>query len=208
MKTILVIEDQPDMRNNLRIILEMENYRVLAAANGFEGVRLARERRPDVIVCDVMMPELDGHGVLKLVREDAATAHTPFIFLTARGEKQDLRAGMNLGADDYLTKPIVASDLLHAIEARLAREQLRPPAEYQPDFTSSVPLEQPLGLTPREAEVLLWIAQGKGNAEISMILGTSEHTIKKHVQNIFEKLGADNRSTAGFRALEILSRPV
>jgi DNA-binding NarL/FixJ family response regulator len=208
MKTILVIEDQPDMRNNLRIILEMENYRVLAAANGFEGVRLVRERRPDVIVCDVMMPELDGHGVLKLVREDPATAHTPFIFLTARGEKQDLRAGMNLGADDYLTKPIVASDLLNAIEARLAREQLRPPAEYQPDFTSPVPLELPLGLTPREAEVLLWIAQGKGNAEISIILGTSEHTVKKHVQNIFEKLGVDNRSTAGFRALEILSRPV
>jgi DNA-binding NarL/FixJ family response regulator len=208
MKTILVIEDQPDMRNNLRVILEMENYRVLAAANGFEGVRLVRERRPDVIVCDVMMPELDGHGVLKLVREDPATAHTPFIFLTARGEKQDLRAGMNLGADDYLTKPIVASDLLNAIEARLAREQLRPPAEYQPDFTSPVPLELPLGLTPREAEVLLWIAQGKGNAEISIILGTSEHTVKKHVQNIFEKLGVDNRSTAGFRALEILSRPV
>jgi len=205
MKTILVIEDQPDMRGNLGIILQMEGYHVLAAANGREGLALAKERVPDLIVCDVMMPELDGHSVLKSLREDPVTSHLPFIFLTARGEKRDLRTGMNLGADDYLTKPVNASDLIAAVEARFNREQLRPPADFKPDFSSAAPLEKNLNLTPREAEVLLWVAQGKGNAEIGVILGATEHTIKKHMQNIFEKLGVDNRNAATVRALEMLS---
>jgi DNA-binding NarL/FixJ family response regulator len=205
MKTILIIEDQPDMRGNLAIILKMEGYNVLTASNGSEGLASARQHLPDLVVCDVMMPELDGHGVLAALRADATTAHLPFIFLTARGEKRDYRTGMNLGADDYLTKPVNASDLISAVEARLTREQFRPPAEFKPDFTSSAPLEQALGLTPREAEVLLWVAQGKGNAEISVILGTTEHTVKKHLQNIFEKLGMDNRNACTVRALEVLA---
>jgi len=207
MKTILIIEDQPDMRGNLGIILKMEGYNVLSAPDGMQGLQAAREHRPDLIVCDVMMPTLDGHGVLKALREDPSTAHIPFIFLTARGEKRDLRTGMNLGADDYLTKPVNASDLIAAVEARLAREQFRPPGEFKPDFTSPAPLERALGLTPREAEVLLWVAQGKGNAEISIILGATEYTIKKHMQNIFDKLGADSRNACTVRALEVLSAP-
>lgn len=205
MKKILVIEDQPDMRGNLGIILKMEGYDVMVAGNGREGLKLASEHKPDLIICDVMMPELDGHGVLKSLREDPATAHLPFIFLTARGEKRDLRAGMNLGADDYLTKPVNASDLIAAVEARLTREQHRPPAGFKPDFSSSAPLEAALGLTPREAEVLLWVAQGKGNAEIGIILGATEYTIKKHLQNIFEKLGLDSRNACTVCALEVLS---
>ncbi len=207
MKTILIIEDQPDMRGNLGIILKMEGYQVLSAANGREGLQAAQQHRPDLVICDVMMPELDGHEVLKALRDDPTTAHLPFIFLTARGEKRDLRTGMNLGADDYLTKPVNASDLIAAVEARLTREQHRPPAGFKPDFSSSVPLEAALGLTPREAEVLLWVAQGKGNAEISIILGATEHTVKKHLQNIFEKLGIESRNAATVRALEALSGP-
>jgi len=207
MKTILIIEDQPDMRGNLGLILKMEGYRVLAAADGQEGLAVARQHRPDLIVCDVMMPNLDGHGVLKALREDPATAHLAFIFLTARGEKHDLRAGMNLGADDYLTKPVNAAEMIAAVEARLAREQLRPPAEFKPNFSSPAPLERGLGLTPREAEVLLWVAQGKGNAEIGVILGATEHTIKKHLQNIFDKLGLESRNACTVRALEVLSQP-
>ena len=207
MKSILVIEDQPDMRANLAIILKMEGYNVLTAGDGREGLALAREHHPDLILCDVMMPEMDGYSVLEALRETPHRAHIPFIFLTARGEKRDLRAGMNLGADDYLTKPVNAADLLAAIEARLARQQLRPAADFKPDFSSPASLEQSLGLTPREAEVLLWVAQGKGNAEISVILGATEHTIKKHIQNIFEKLGIDNRNAATVRALEVLGAP-
>ena len=206
MKTILIIEDQPDMRENISTILEMENYAVLKAPNGEEGLACAREEKPDLILCDVMMPAMDGHEVLRRLREDRTIAGTPFIFLTARGEKTDLRAGMNLGADDYLTKPATATELLTAISVRLERELKRPTAEFQPDFSSSVPLEKPCGLTEREAEVLLWVAQGKSNPEISSILGAAENTVKKHLQHIFEKMGVDNRNAATLRALEILTR--
>jgi DNA-binding NarL/FixJ family response regulator len=203
MKTILIIEDQPDMRKNIVTILRMENYAVLAAGNGRDGLNLAREEKPDLILCDVMMPDLDGYGVLQGLREDRTVAGTPFIFLTAKGEKRDVRAGMNLGADDYLTKPVAASDLLAAIAARFSREKVRPVTAARPDFTSSARLET-LGLTPREAEVLLWVAQGKSNSEISTILGTAEGTIKKHLQHLFEKLGVDNRHAAAMQAVEAL----
>jgi DNA-binding NarL/FixJ family response regulator len=205
MKTILIIEDQPDMRENITTILEMENYAVLNAANGREGLERAREEKPDLILCDVMMPIMDGHEFLQRMREERTIAGTPFIFLTARGEKTDLRAGMNLGADDYLTKPATATELLTAISVRLEREQKRPAANFQPDFSSAVPLEHAFGLTAREAEVLLWVAQGKSNPEISAILGAAENTIKKHLQHIFEKMGVDNRNAATVRALEALN---
>lgn len=203
MKTILIIEDQPDMRKNIATILRMERYAVLVASNGTEGIALASEEKPDLILCDVMMPQTDGHEVLRRLRQDPTVAGTPFIFLTAKGEKQDVRAGMNLGADDYLTKPVTASDLLAAITARFARENQRGPADFHPDFSSQAPLEE-LGLTPREAEVLLWVAQGKSNPEIGTILDCAVNTVKKHLQAIFEKLGVDNRNAAAMRAVEAL----
>ncbi|MEQ1862521.1 MAG: response regulator transcription factor [Chthoniobacteraceae bacterium] len=202
MKTILLIEDQPDMRVNIAAILEMEDYAVLTAENGREGIDLARDEKRDLILCDVMMPVMDGYDVLHALRGDATIRGTPFVFLTAKGEKRDLRAGMNLGADDYLTKPVSAEDLLATVRARLDRELLRP--GFMPGFESHAPLET-LGLTPREAEVLLWVAQGKSNPEISTILGAAENTIKVHLGRIFEKLGADNRHAAMLIALEKLS---
>lgn len=211
MKNILVIEDEAETRRNLVLMLEMEGFRVHAAADGRRGVQLAREEAPDVVLCDVSMPELDGHEVLRALRADPATVAVPFIFLTARGDKQELRAGMNLGADDYLAKPASAEEVLAAIAARLARQRENEQAtiarvEVQPDFSSAKPLET-LGLTPREAEVLLWVAQGKSNADISGILGCAENTVKVHLARVFEKLGFENRNAATVRALEVLSRP-
>ena len=150
------------------------------------------------------MPDTDGYAVLRRVREQSAMSGTPFIFLTARGDRGDLRQGMNLGADDYLTKPASASEILAAIRARLDRENLRESGGFSPDFSSPEPLQK-LGLTAREAEVLLWIAQGKSNGEIGAILGATENTVKKHVQHIFEKLGLESRSAATLMALERLS---
>jgi len=203
MRTLLVIEDHADMRRNIVTILEMENFRVVSAANGREGLEQVRRHHPDIILCDVMMPELDGYGVLTELRNDPTSAAIPFIFLTAKGERRDMREGMNLGADDYLTKPATASDLLGAIEARLARAQARSFGEFRPDFSSSAPLEG-LGLTPRESEVLLWVAQGKSNADIATILSMTVHTVKKHLQNVFEKLGVETRNGATIRAFETL----
>ena len=207
MKKILVIEDHPQMRRNVTTILTMEGYHALSAENGKLGLTAARLHQPDLIICDVMMPELDGFGVLAALRADERIANIPFIFLTARGEKLDQRTGMNLGADDYLSKPVEHSELMAAVEARLDRRRIQDDnaKPFAPDFSSATPLVAALGLTPREAEVLLWVAQGKSNGEIGTILGAAESTVKKHLNNMFNKLGADNRNSVTVRALEILS---
>jgi len=215
MKRILVIEDQPVMRRNLRTILEMEGFEVEVAENGTKGVAAAKSAPPDLILCDVMMPDLDGYGVLATLREDETTATIPFIFLTAKGEKTDLRTGMNLGADDYLTKPADSDELIAAVNARFERQrahaqrlakEIGAASGFNPDFSSAKPLEQ-LGITQREAEVLLWVAQGKSNADIAILLGMAEATVKRHLSNLFPKLGVDGRNAATVRALEILSTP-
>jgi DNA-binding NarL/FixJ family response regulator len=207
MKKILVIEDEPEMRRNITALLRYYDYEPIAAENGRQGVELARREKPDLILCDVMLPELDGHGVLQAIQTDSALARTPFIFLTARGEKEDIRSGMNLGADDYLTKPVANADLVRAIEARLRRSEQHLRREFRPDFSSLEPLQK-LGLTPRATETLLWLAQGKTNADIATILGITESTVKKYVQEIFEKLGIETRGAATVRALELLNAPV
>ncbi len=209
MKRILVIEDEPEMLRNMVTILGMEGFATYKAANGRIGVELARRELPDLAVCDVMMPELDGHGVLEALRAHPDTVAIPFIFLTAKGEKTDVRYGMNLGADDYLTKPVDADELLAAIRARLERhtekaEAAQAKVEFAADFTSARPLEA-IGLTPREAEVLLWLAQGKSNPDIAIILGAAEGTVKKHLEHIFDKLGVESRNAATVRAIEVLS---
>jgi DNA-binding NarL/FixJ family response regulator len=203
-KKILVIEDEAEMRRNLTTVLRLEQFQPLAAENGRVGVDLAKKEKPDLILCDIMMPELDGRGVLQALREDPELSLIPFIFLTAKGEKEDLRTGMNLGADDYLTKPVAKADLLSAIEARLRRSEQQAKREFKPDFSSTEPVLK-LGLTPRAAEVLLWVAQGKTNSDIGTILGISESTVKKHLLEIFGKLGVETRSAATLRALEALS---
>ncbi len=125
MKKILLIEDNLEIRENTGEILSLANYEVVAAENGKVGVKLAVETCPDLIICDIMMPELDGYGVLHILNKNPTTAQIPFIFLTAKTEKSDLRKGMDLGADDYLTKPFDDTELLNAIEARLRKHAMR-----------------------------------------------------------------------------------
>ena len=123
MKKILVIEDNPEVRDNVEETLELYGYAILGAADGDEGVKLAMSERPDLILCDVMMPKLDGFGVLKILSQRSETARIPFIFLTAKSEKEDFRRGMDLGADDYITKPFYKDDLLQAVETRLKKSE-------------------------------------------------------------------------------------
>lgn len=125
MKTILLIEDNFDVRENTSEILSLANYNVLAAENGKQGVELAQHEMPDLIICDIMMPELDGYGVLHILSKNETTSTIPFIFLTAKTEQNDIRKGMNLGADDYLTKPFDDTDLLNAVEARLRKSSMQ-----------------------------------------------------------------------------------
>ena len=122
-KTILVIEDEAQTREIFLRCLKFEKFEGIGAANGSTGVRLAKQHRPDLVVCDIMMPDMDGYGVLASLREDDVTASIPFIFLTAKVTMSDLRQGMTLGADDYLTKPCTVEDFLDAIASRLQRQE-------------------------------------------------------------------------------------
>lgn len=125
MKKVLLIEDNLEIRENTSEILLLANYDVVTAENGKVGVKLAKEIIPDLIICDIMMPELDGYGVLHILGKDPEMAKIPFIFLTAKTEKSDIRKGMELGADDYLTKPFDDTELLKAVEARLRKHEIR-----------------------------------------------------------------------------------
>lgn len=124
MRKILLIEDNDDIRENTAEILELSNYKVIVAENGKIGVEKAIEHTPDLIICDIMMPGLDGYGVLHAVHKNEAIKNTPFIFLTAKTERSDFRKGMELGADDYITKPFEGIELLNAVESRLKKLDL------------------------------------------------------------------------------------
>jgi DNA-binding response OmpR family regulator len=120
--TILVIEDQPKILENVLETLEIEGFQVYGVSNGMAGVQLARAYLPDLILCDIMMPGMDGYAVLMELQNNAETSAIPFIFLTARTDRDSQRQGMELGADDYLTKPFTRSELLAAITARLQKQ--------------------------------------------------------------------------------------
>jgi DNA-binding NarL/FixJ family response regulator len=208
-KRILVIDDDARLREHYREILRLEGYEVAEARNGREGIERARREPPDLVLCDITMPEMNGHRVLEALRSEPRLAHVPFVFLTGWSEQEDIRTGMNLGADDYLTKPVVADELASAIRARLRRAELATGSaprrgsagakEVTPDQLES------LGLTPREAEVLFWVARGKTNDEIATVLGIGLTTVKKHLESIYAKLGVENRTTAAAMALEHLN---
>ncbi|EPR73413.1 Two-component response regulator [Winogradskyella psychrotolerans RS-3] len=124
MKKVLLIEDDTVLRENTAELLELSNYEVLTAVNGKVGLEMAKNNKPDIIVCDIMMPILDGYGVLEGLSKDSETKFIPFIFLSAKTERHDVRRGMDLGADDYITKPFSEDEIINAIESRMAKVAL------------------------------------------------------------------------------------
>lgn len=132
-KKILLIEDNNDVRENTAEILQLAKYKVITAKNGKEGVELAQQEKPDLIICDIMMPVLDGYGVLHLLSKNEETSSIPFILLTAKAERSDFRKGMEMGADDYLTKPFDDVELLNAIESRLKKNEV-----LKKEFTKNI----------------------------------------------------------------------
>lgn len=122
-KSILIIEDDPALRENTAELLELSDYKVRMASNGRIGIDKVYQEKPDLIICDIMMPEVDGYGVLEAMNDNPNFAHIPFIFLSAKTEHNEIRKGMNLGADDYLTKPFTEKELIDAIESRLLKTE-------------------------------------------------------------------------------------
>ena len=161
MKQILLIEDNAAVRENTAELLQLADYKMLVAANGKVGVELALKHKPDLIICDIMMPELDGYGVLHLLGRNKETSSIPFIFLTAKTEKAELRKGMEMGADDFITKPFDDVELLKVIEIRLKKaETLK--AHFSQDITDvnnfiqSVAITADIKLTSDEREINIY----------------------------------------------------
>ena len=155
---ILVIDDDAMMRRQITALLAAEGYGTVEARNGREGVALAAKEKPNLVLCDITMPEMNGHRVLEAVRADGAIAHLPFIFLTGWGEKEDLRTGMNLGADDYLVKPVEPADLLAAVRTRAGNANVALSAVPEPEQAPSGEIERQLIYT---LNPLLWREAGE-----------------------------------------------
>lgn len=188
MTRILVIEDEISVRDNIQDILELEGFDLITAENGLLGVQMAQAERPDLIICDVMMPELDGYGVLEQLRQFPHTAIIPFIFLTAKANRTDFRQGMELGADDYLTKPFTPAELRKAITIRLEKqaagmEQHRQERERSQEFQRQVQEIQNLAETHQE--ILNKVVQDLRNplSNINMAIRMLEKAITHEERN-------------------------
>ncbi|MEG4006582.1 response regulator [Microcoleus sp. Pol11C1] len=194
MAKILVIEDEEAIRENILELLEAENFEGIGAINGQVGIKLAIEQIPDLILCDMMMPEVDGHGVIKALRSEPLTATIPFIFLTAKADKVDIRTGMELGADDYITKPCTPQELLKAIAIRLekqktiSRQSQKTLDELRTNISMSLPheLRTPLNAILGFSELILSEYQVLEESDILEMIGqiqTSGHRLYRLIQN-------------------------
>jgi two-component system sensor histidine kinase/response regulator len=194
MAKILVIEDEESIRENILDLLEAENFEGIGAIDGKVGIKLAIEQIPDLILCDMMMPEVDGHGVIKALRSEPLTATIPFIFLTAKADKVDVRTGMELGADDYITKPCTPQELLKAIAIRLekqktiSRQSQKTLDELRTSISMSLPheLRTPLNAIMGFSELILSEYQVLEESDILEMIGqiqTSGHRLYRLIQN-------------------------
>jgi two-component system, sensor histidine kinase and response regulator len=187
MKKILVIEDDPQVRDNILDILSLEDFYTISASDGLEGLALAQEERPDVIICDIMLPKLSGYDVLAALRENLETKTIPFIFLTAKADRTDLRQGMDLGADDYLTKPFTPAELCQAIATRLEKhiyleqKAQRKLGELRQNLAHSLPheLNTPLMGILNGAKLLRYCYQPIEQAEAIELLDCLERSGKR-----------------------------
>ena len=191
MYTIQIIEDDASCRNSAAMILRLEGFDVRTAESALEGVAMIREKRPDLILCDIMMPGMDGYSVLELLKSDSTFADIPFIFQTALGDRADVRRGMNVGADDYLTKPFSSEELVAAVVGRLHRfEMIRQRGErsiFQEEYTHLTH-----HITDREREILLLVGQGLTSKDIAKRLAIRINTVQVHRANLMKKLDVPN----------------
>lgn len=196
MKKILVIDDEELLRKNILDLLRLEGFTCNDADSGEKAIVLIREWEPDLILCDIKMPEHDGYWVLDQLKDDVSLAHIPFLFLTAKVEAADIRHGMKMGADDYLTKPFTRNHLLDAISARLKRvERIRKGVSIKESNSNHLNdknkylISEIEKLTKSEKEILFYIANGLSSSEIAEKRFNSIKTIENHRANIISKLG-------------------
>lgn len=194
MYSILIIEDDDQVRSVIQEILQEDGFDVRLASDGVAGIAEIKKRIPDLILCDVQMPEMDGYSVFETLKLDTAYTIIPFIFVTAQGERTDIRRGMSAGADDYLTKPFSPEELVAAIVGRLHRINLIRIGAKKSVFQDEYALLKQL-VTPREMEILLLVGQGYISNEIAKRLNIHYNTVQVHRTNLMQKLDAPNSAT-------------
>jgi DNA-binding NarL/FixJ family response regulator len=200
-KRLLVVDDDPNLVLLVKDYLEFRGYEVVAASNGLEALEVMRRLTPDLIICDVMMPEMDGYTFVQTIRSNSATDWIPVIFLSARGQTADRVRGLNTGADVYLVKPFEPEELVAQVESVLKHTE-RLLQMQNAGIQPVIKLDREIELTPTEAKVIQYVARGMSNREIAEVMGVSQRTVESHVSNMLSKTGLHNRTELARWALE------
>lgn len=202
-KRLLLIDDDPNLILLVKDYLEFRGYEVITADNGREALDLLSQDLPDMIICDIMMPEMDGYGFVEAVRQDQRTSWIPVLFLSAKGQSQDRIKGLNLGADVYMVKPFEPEELVAQVESSLKQtNRLLHHTEGTGNESLALQVPQTVELTPTELKVVQLVARGLANREIAQNMNVSQRTIESHVSNMLGKTGLNNRTELARWAIE------
>jgi DNA-binding NarL/FixJ family response regulator len=202
-KRLLLIDDDPNLILLVKDYLEFRGYEVITAENGQEALEVLDKETPDMIICDVMMPQMDGYSLVEHVRKNPRTNWIPVLFLSAKGQSQDRVKGLNTGADVYMVKPFEPEELVAQVESSL--KQASRLIQRQDKTTDNAPKIQvpfDVELTPTELRVVQFVARGMANREIADELNVSQRTIESHVSNMLGKTGLHNRTELARWAIE------
>ncbi len=202
-KRLLLIDDDPNLILLVKDYLEFRGYEVITAENGREALEVLDQDVPDLIICDVMMPEMDGYALVEHVREDPRTNWIPVLFLSAKGQSQDKVKGLNKGADVYMVKPFEPEELVAQVESSLKQaNRLIHHSGTGAEAGSTIQVPFDVELTPTELKVVQFVARGLANREIAEQMNVSQRSIESHVSNMLGKTGLHNRTELARWAIE------
>lgn len=202
-KRLLLIDDDPNLILLVKDYLEFRGYEVVTAENGEEALAVLEQQTPDMIICDVMMPAMDGYTFVQHIRENKQLSWIPVMFLSAKGQSQDRVKGLLTGADVYMVKPFEPEELVAQVEASLKQaERLAELGGRNGDVAPTVHVDPSVQLTPTELKVVQLVAQGLANREIAERLKVSQRTIESHVSNMLNKTQLHNRTELSRWAIE------
>ena len=202
-KRLLLIDDDPNLILLVKDYLEFRGYEVITAENGREALEVLEQEIPDMIICDVMMPEMDGYAFVNQVRQEERTSWIPILFLSAKGQSQDKIKGLNIGADVYMVKPFEPEELVAQVEASLKQAfRQRQQTGGGNDSESKIQVPFDVHLTQTELKVVQFVARGLANKDIADELNVSQRTVESHVSNMLGKTGLHNRTELARWAIE------
>lgn len=194
-KKLLLIDDDPNLILLVKDYLEFNGYEVITANHGREAIKILEQDTPDLIICDVMMPEMDGYNFVQEIRQNPSLEWLPVIFLSAKGQSKDRIKGLTQGADVYMVKPFEPDELVAQVKSTLNQTmRLMGSSHKKVDPALRIQVPKSVELTPTETKVVNLVARGLSNREISQELGVSQRTVESHVSNMLNKTGLHNRT--------------